>query len=90
MSKFLKEPIYNKRGLENAWIGIIYSTHDTICGCNDPINHLNYLIDQQKCHHSTKEVTTTKETTGTAGKEETGFDDGDLERLFQEDDEKDG
>lgn len=83
MSKFLKPPYYNGRSAEQQWIGIVHSTHDQICSCNDPIDHLNYLINQQKCHHSTKEITTTA-TTGTTNADEMPFDAKDLEALFAE------
>jgi len=89
MSKYLKPSLYNGRGKENIWINFIYQSHDIICGCNHPIDHLNYLIEQQKCPRTT-EKDSTKETTGTTGKEETPFDEGDLEQLFAETFENEG
>lgn len=90
MSDYIKPTIYNKRGLENAWIGIVFSTHDQICGCNEAINHLNHLINQQKWPTSTTEKTTGDETTGTTEIKDAGFDEGDLERLFEASDDPDG
>lgn len=88
MTKFLKPSIYNGRSAENHWISLVFSTHDSICSCDDPIKHLNYLINQQKCRPSTEE-TTTIETTGTTEKDEMPFDAKDLEALFAENQEDD-
>lgn len=91
MSKFLVPPIYNGRGLENQWLNNTVQAHDCICGCNKPFEHLQYLIDQQKCHHSTEDGTFIKETTGTTHTNEDILDDVDLEKLFeQETDENAG
>lgn len=89
MSKYYKPPLYNERGQQNNWINIIYQSHDQICGCNKVIEHLNDIINNQKCHHSTKE-NTTKEITGTTDSGETNFDEGDLEQLFAENFEDEG
>lgn len=80
MSKFMKEPLYNKRGLQNQWINLIYQSHDLICGCNKPIDHLKDIIEQQQCRPSDAE--TTIAAGGTGEDPEPTFDAGDLERLF--------
>lgn len=89
MSKFLKPPHYQGRGLENSWLNIVYQSHDQICSCNTVIDHLNHIIDQQKCHRST-EKDTTAATTGTGEQEEMPFDAEDLERLFSESQDAEG
>lgn len=33
-------PQYGVRGRENCWINSLMQSHDTFCGCNDPILHL--------------------------------------------------
>nr|UHS18394.1 MAG: hypothetical protein [Betatorquevirus sp.] len=83
MSKYLREPCYRNRQLENKWINVIFESHDLICGCNTPIDHLNHIIDEQRCPPSTAKDG--EKTTGKA--EEEPFTDGDLERLFAEDGE---
>lgn len=89
MSKFLKEPYYKGRGAENTWINIVFQSHDQICSCNTAIDHLNHIINQQKCHHTT-EKDTLEETTGTGDKDEMPFDAEDLENLFSENPEDAG
>lgn len=89
MSKFYKPTIYNKTSINHAWVNVIYSTHDLICGCEDPIAHLNDIVNKQKCLPSTA-TTTTGETTGIITEEENGFDEGDLQKLFEESDDIEG
>lgn len=88
MSKFQQEPLYNKRGLQNQWINLIYQSHDLICGCNQPIDHLQDIINQQKCLPSTAAATATEDG-GTTKDPELTIDDGDLERLFSEENDVD-
>lgn len=89
MSKHLKPSYYQGRAAENAWIGLVFSTHDQICSCTDPIKHLNCLISHQKCPHF-GEKDTTVATTGAGDKEEMPFDAEDLENLFKESEEDAG
>lgn len=89
MSKYLKPSYYQGRGAENSWLNIVYQSHDQICSCNTVIEHLNHLVNQQKCHRST-EKDTTKETTGIGETEEMPFDAEDLEKLFSENPDDDG
>lgn len=89
MSKYLKPSLYNGKSAETQWLNIIWNTHDQICSCETPIDHLNSIVSNETCHHSTKETTTTA-TIGTGEKEETGFEEGDLEALFAENIDDDG
>lgn len=79
MSKFLKDPVYNRRALENQWINFTFQAHDLICGCDKVVDHFNHLTKNQQCHHF-EETTTT--TTGDGEKDDPGFTEGDLEALF--------
>lgn len=81
MSDYLKPSLYNGRGQENQLLNLMFHGHDMICGCNYPDKHLTFLLQREKCHLS-KGTNTGDETTGTAKEEETGIDEGDLERLF--------
>lgn len=83
MSKFLKPCYYEGRALENQWMNNVFQSHDLICGCLDPVNHLNFLHNQQKCPRTKDTGTTTEETTGDAV--DLPIDTGDLEKLFEED-----
>lgn len=47
MSCMWKPPYYGPRGRETQWIGIIFQTHSTFCGCEDPTGHLLYLLAPQ-------------------------------------------
>lgn len=89
MSKFYQPPLYNTRGQQHQWINLIFQSHDIICGCNKPIDHLEDLIKQQKCH-STTENNSTDDAGGITLKDETGFDEGDLEKLFENTEEEQG
>lgn len=83
MSKFQKPTLYNGRGLDNQWMNTIFQSHDLYCGCNKVIEHLQDIINSQKCHHTT-EKDTTVQTTGIGDADEMPFDAEDLERLFDE------
>lgn len=89
MSKYQTKPLYNGRGLDNQWLNIIYNAHDLMCGCNKVKDHLLDVINNQKCHHFTKEDTTAV-TTGTGKEDEMPFDAKDLEALFAENQENEG
>lgn len=80
MSKYMKLPDLTTKGLQREWINTVFQTHALICSCDHAIDHLNDLINQQKCHPSTA-------ATGDTGKDpvpEDGFDEGDLETIFKE------
>ncbi len=91
MSKALQPTIYNGKSLENQWKNNFWSSHELICGCNDPLLHIITLFNKEgnapkpfeelkniKCLIIGKPTTT----------EEDGFGPGELEKLFEED--KDG
>lgn len=93
MSSLWKQPQYGPKGLENCWHNLVYSTHDSICGCNDTTLHLLQILSKNnpkkpttkqlkeiKCL-LTGEEDTTEETTGVDGLEP-----GDLDLLFAADD----
>lgn len=80
MSSYLKPVLYSGRGLENQWKNIIFQSHDLMCGCPKPLDHLKHLLQQESCLHFKE--TTTEETGGTTANDELGIDAGDLENLF--------
>lgn len=86
MSLYMKNPEFGPRALQIQWINCIVTTHGMICSCEQPFKHLeNLLQDQQvKCHFigDPKGDTTAAITTGDG---EDHFDEGDLDRLFEED-----
>lgn len=46
MSKFLQPPPYSTKALEKQWLNNVWSSHDLICGCPTPIDHLNHIYKQ--------------------------------------------
>lgn len=90
MSKFLQPCLYEKNALENQLVNVVYGCHDLMCGCLSPIEHLNEIINKQKCH-LTKDIgiQTGESDTGNQ-KEIDTFDAGDLEELFKENAESTG
>lgn len=90
-----KTPTSSKRQQELQWIGIINSTHDQICHCDDPTLHLLYCINKfsgiQKPEIDINNIkclligspTTSKETSTTI--DDAGLEEGELENLFAED-----
>lgn len=89
MSKFLKPCQYEGRALENQWVNEVFTSHDLFCGCMNPVQHLNAIIDSQKCLRF-KDVATTTEIGGTQENDDLGIDDGDLATLFDEGKESTG
>lgn len=87
MSKFQKPALYQKRALDLQWINLIHSSHDLFCGCTTPIDHLQDILKQPSCHSGTKDSTKEENTTLT---EDIGLSPGDLEKLFEEDDDGTG
>lgn len=84
MSKFMREPAYSPRRLEQQWINGCIHLHDLCCGCPDPLKHLKHLLTkEEKCPSTTTEETTsTKETGGTTTTDDVNIDAGDLDALF--------
>lgn len=87
MSTKLSKVQYQGRALELQWINATISCHDLMCGCNDPIGHFHHLT-KEKC--LTGEKDSTVATGGITDKEETGFDEGDLEQLFAQSQDDEG
>lgn len=88
MSKYFQPAFSSKRGLEIKWLNIIHQTHDIICGCDTATEHLQDLINKEKCRHF-KDAATTTETGGTQDEGEDTFDEGDLEKLFSKENDVD-
>lgn len=92
MTSFYEPTTYNKRALENQWMNCTYNTHDLWCQCKDPVLHLLGIINRnsnapkpEKDINNIKCLLTGITDTKDGEKEETGFDEGDLERIFTED-----
>lgn len=87
---FYKEPKYGPSRKELNWINGCIIMHDNFCGCDEPANHLlfavakksGYLVvkNQQKC------LTSGEDQEDGGIEEDTGLQDGELERLFAEED----
>lgn len=97
MSSIWKKPTFSLRQQENNWIGIVFSTHDAWCHCEDVWLHLMIILNKQgnapkpeseveniKCLLTGTDTATTKED-HTEEDVVTGFNDGELEKLFAED-----
>lgn len=84
MSKFLQPRLYENRALENQLLNTIIGTHDLMCGCPKPLQHIQHLINQPLCLTTGEDITNAKDTTQ---EEDIGFSTGDLEKLFENDDE---
>lgn len=89
MSKFMREPVYSPKHLEQQWINGCLHLHDLFCGCPEPVNHLKHLLQkEEKCHHSTEDATTSTAATGGAtAEDEINIDAGDLDLLFADTEE---
>ncbi len=96
----LKPTYYNSNGLQQQLKNTLFGNHDLCCGCDTPGNHLFYLLKDtiHPSKFSTTEINEIKkclgigETTKTTTTEdaEEGFQDGDLEALFAEEDDSAG
>lgn len=76
----LQNPVYGPGALEQNWLNTIYGTHDLMCGCPKPIEHLLQIL-KKKCL-LTEDGTDGEEKGDTP---EEGFGPGDLDKLFEED-----
>lgn len=90
MSRQLQNPAYQGKALEQQWINNIFSSHDLMCGCRDPILHLLILLNKQgKAIKPETEVRNIKcLITGEKDSEDNDMadiDQGDLEALFADD-----
>lgn len=81
MSKLYKPTQFTPKALEREWINNIFQSHALFCDCNNAGEHFEYLLNQQKCRHF-KDAATTTETGGTQDGGDLTIDEGDLERLF--------
>lgn len=97
MSSMWKQPLYTPRSQENKWVNIIFETHDQFCNCQDTWLHLLEVLNKQgnarkplQDINNIRCLLTGKEDTTKDDKEEesTGFFPGELERLFDEDGDK--
>lgn len=88
-------PTSTTRQKELKLINCIVSTHDCLCECNNPAYHSLYILTKQlKPELQKKEIEQLQKCLGdadtTTKEEDTGYDIGDLEKLFGEgDDEED-
>lgn len=97
MSSIYKKPTLTPRAQELQWKNIIWQTHEQICECNNPWLHLMILINKdspaRKPEPEIKNIlcllTGTDSTEEkTTAEENGGFDEGDLESLFKEDEQE--
>ena len=95
MSTIYKKPLYTPRQQENTWMNMIYTSHDQLCGCDEPLIHLMQLINRDSpCIKPLKDIKNIKclltgITTGETTEPEpfgdgAGFLEGELEDLFKE------
>lgn len=95
MSKFLKEPVYQGKALEDQWINSIHNNHDLFCGCEDVLTHLLGIYNRKgKAPKPKKDIKNIQCLITGEGKEdgdiiEDQFEPGELEKLFQGDGEFD-
>lgn len=98
MTSFWKQPKSSLRQQELSWLNSVHQTHDLWCHCEDVNLHLIRAINKFsgyvkpekdirniKCLITGPPFTPTEEE-DTTTKEEDGFDEGELERLFAETD----
>lgn len=92
MSKQLQNTIYYGKALENQWRNNIFSSHDLMCGCNNPILHLLIILNREgnapKPEEDIKNILcliTGEPDTKTGEPEEDVLKEGDLDILFKED-----
>lgn len=97
MSYSWRKPSFSVRQLENHWMGVIFSSHDLWCHCDDVnLHYLQILNKNSNCIKPPEEIKNIKclltGDPGAAkdGDAETGLEPGELDRLFAEgEDEKD-
>lgn len=92
MSKQLQHPAYQGKAIEAQWRNLIFSSHDLMCGCNDPILHLIIILNREgnapKPEDDIKNIKCliTGEDAKDGGKDiiPDDFEPGELDRLFSE------
>lgn len=98
MSSVWKQPTYSLRQQEQQWLNLFHTAHDQFCHCDDPTFHFLIVINRgsqaPKPESDVKNIQclltgipATKEDT-TPEDVVTGFDDGELEKLFSENTEE--
>lgn len=86
MSTFLTPPLFSKNGLENQWVNSIWNIHELMCGCNNIWKHLAAILSRQGNQLCLPSTSTEDAGTQTAGGEEPDIlEEGDLDKLFEED-----
>lgn len=87
-----KTPELSTKNKEKSLINSFVGSHDLVCYCNNPALHcLQILIKQLKPELKQEEINQLKQCLGddhttTETAEDTGYDIGDLEKMFGEDD----
>lgn len=86
MSMYMRNPEFGPKALQIQWINCIFTTHSMICSCEQPLKHLEDLLkDQQIQCQFTGDHKGDHCAAITTGDGEDHFDEGDLERLFEDD-----
>ena len=88
MSKFLTPSVYSNNGLENQWINLIWNSHDLVCGCNNCFTHLFEILKKKgtlPCLPSPGTADAGTQEPEPHGGEEDVLEEGDLDKLFEED-----
>lgn len=95
MSSCWKKPSYSLRQQEKNWINLTFAAHDQFCHCDDPWEHLLIILNKDsnapKPESEVRNIKwlligkpTGEEDPTDPTTEDTGFLDGELERLFDE------
>lgn len=87
MSDYLTPALYQKRALELQWMNNIVSSHDLMCGCNKPIQHLEHCLDKfsyKECRSTTAIGYPDGGEGDHHGEEDLHIEEGDLDKLFEE------
>lgn len=84
MSKLQQKPIYGDRAIQIQWMNLIFNSHGIVCGCDNPRQHLQDLLelDDKKCLLSTTVTDGNADHHGDVDID--GFSAGDLEELFKD------
>lgn len=97
-SKFYKKPVFGPGGQERQWLNAVFSMHDTFCGCECPASHLKHLLESTETALPMERWLHLDEQPGNGDPTKDGdteninllddLDDGILEKLFEEEPEK--
>lgn len=94
MSSIWKKPLYSPRQQELKWLNLMWESHDQFCSCSDPPLHLLVLINKDsKAPKPVEDIKNLKclltgKDTGTDHTGIDGLEDGELEKLFAEEEEE--